>query len=86
MTNGEVGIILSADPGYALKPKAIMVLGPDKEPQPERIINLANAPQDAQGEFYQPAGVFRSGCFGIHVNDYISKGLRIKGFEYNMVS
>ena len=86
MTNGEVGIILSADPGYALKPKAIMVLGPDKEPQPERIINLANAPQDAQGEFYQPAGVFRSGCFGIHVNDYISKGLRIKGFEYNMAS
>ncbi|WP_420589395.1 HD-GYP domain-containing protein [Bacterioplanoides sp.] len=84
MTNGEVGIILSADPGYSLKPKAIMVLGPDKEPQPERIINLANAPQDAKGEFYKPAGVFRSGCFGIHVNDYISKGLRIKGFDYGI--
>ena len=84
MSNGEVGIILSADAGYSLKPKAIMVLGPDKEPQPERIINLANAPQDAQGEFYKPAGVFRSGSFGVHVNDYISKGLRIKGFDYGI--
>lgn len=44
MTNGEVGIILSSDPGYSLKPKVIMVLGADKQPQPERIINLANAP------------------------------------------
>ena len=84
MTNGEVGIILSSDPGFSLKPKAIMVLGPDKEPQPERIINLANAPQDDRGEFYKAAGVFRSGTFGVHVNDYISKGLRIKGFEFCM--
>ena len=61
-----------------------MVLGPDKEPQPERIINLANAPQDDRGEFYKAAGVFRSGTFGVHVNDYISKGLRIKGFEFCM--
>lgn len=84
MTNGEVGIILSSDPGYSLKPKVIMVLGADKQPQPERIINLANAPQDDAGEFYKAAGVYRSGSFGVNINDYLEKGLRIKGFDYQM--
>ena len=84
MSNGEVGIILSADPGYQLKPKVIMILGPDKQPQPERIVNLSMAPADDYGVPYQPQGVFRSGCFGVHVNDYINRGLRIKGFEYAM--
>lgn len=82
MSNGEVGIILSADPGYQLKPKVIMILGPDKQPQPERIVNLSMAPEDDQGVPYRPQAVFRSGCFGVHVNDYINRGLRIKGFEY----
>lgn len=84
MSNGEVGIILSSDPGFQLKPKAIMILGPDKEPQPERIINLAHNPVDDRGETYRPAGVFRSGCFGVNVADYIQRGLRIKGFEYSL--
>ncbi len=82
MSNGEVGIILSADPGYQLKPKVIMILGPDKQPQPERIVNLSMEPEDDQGVPYRPQAVFRSGCFGVHVNDYINRGLRIKGFEY----
>jgi HD-GYP domain-containing protein (c-di-GMP phosphodiesterase class II) len=84
MSNGEVGIILSADPGYQLKPKVIMILGPDKQPQPERIVNLSMAPADDFGVPYQPQGVFRSGCFGVNVSDYINRGLRIKGFEYAM--
>ncbi|PIQ41138.1 MAG: phosphohydrolase, partial [Thalassolituus sp. CG17_big_fil_post_rev_8_21_14_2_50_53_8] len=67
-----------------LKPKVIMILGPDKQPQPERIVNLSMAPADDCGVPYQPQGVFRSGCFGVHVNDYINRGLRIKGFEYAM--
>ncbi|MCA6063796.1 HD-GYP domain-containing protein [Thalassolituus marinus] len=84
MSNGEVGIIMSCDPGFQLKPKAIMILGPDKQPQPERIINLAHNPVDDRGETYRPAGVFRSGCFGVNVADYIQRGLRIKGFEYSL--
>lgn len=84
MSNGEVGIILSADPGYQLKPKVIMILGPDKQPQPERIVNLSMEPLDDRGIPYQPQGVFRSGCFGVYVNDYIDRGLRIKGFEYGL--
>lgn len=84
MSNGEVGIILSAERGFQLKPRVIMILGPDKEPQPERILNLAHAPQDDRGHPYEPAGVFRSGCFGINVSDYVQRGLRIKGFEYSL--
>ena len=84
MSNGEVGIILSADPGFQLKPRVIMILGPDKQPQPERIINLAHGPQDDRGHPYEAKGVFRSGCFGVSVSDYVQKGLRIKGFDYSL--
>ncbi|WP_430460437.1 HD-GYP domain-containing protein [Thalassolituus sp. LLYu03] len=86
MSNGEVGIILSADPGFQLKPRVIMILGPDKQPQPERIINLAHGPQDDRGHPYEAKGVFRSGCFGVNVSDYVQKGLRIKGFDYSLAT
>lgn len=84
MSNGEVGIILSADKGFQLKPRVIMILGADKQPQPERIINLAHSPLDDRGHSYEPKGVFRSGCFGINVSDYVQKGLRIKGIDYSL--
>ncbi|WP_199244013.1 HD-GYP domain-containing protein [Bacterioplanes sanyensis] len=84
MTNGEVGIILSSNPGFQLKPKVIMILDAAKEPQPERILNLAYSPVDDFGQPYQPQNVYRSGCFGINVGDYVHRGLRIKGFEYSL--
>ena len=86
MKNGEVGIILSHDKGYQLRPKVIMVLGKDKQPQPESIINLSQYPNDIDGNKYEPKSVFRSGAFGIDVKDYINKGLKIKGMEYSMLS
>jgi len=85
MTNGEVGIILSHDSGYQLRPKVILILDKDKNPQPETIINLASYPVDPQGEAYEPKGVYRSGCFGINVDDYVRRGLQIKGFDYSLL-
>ncbi|GGY51665.1 cyclic di-GMP phosphodiesterase [Bacterioplanes sanyensis] len=84
MSNGEVGIILSSDPGYRLKPKVIMILDAQQQPQPERILNLAYRPLDDFGQPYEPAGVFRSGCFGINVADYVHRGLRIQNFAYSL--
>jgi putative nucleotidyltransferase with HDIG domain len=86
MKNGEVGIILSHDKGYQLRPKVIMVLDKDKQPQPEAIINLSQYPVDIYNNKYEPKSVFRSGAFGIDVRDYINKGLKIKGMEYSMLS
>ena len=85
MSNGEVGIILSHDTGYQLRPKVIMILDKDKNPQPETIINLAAYPVDPQGEGYEPKGVYRSGCFGINVDDYVRRGLQIQGFDYSLL-
>jgi len=86
MKNGEVGIILSHDKGYQLRPKVIMVLDKNKQPQPEAIINLSQYPNDIDGNEYEPKAVFKSGAFGINVRDYINKGLKIKGMEYSMLS
>ena len=86
MKNGEVGIILSHDKGYQLRPKVIMVLDKNKQPQPEAIINLSQYPNDIDGNEYEPKAVFKSGTFGINVRDYINKGLKIKGMEYSMLS
>jgi HD-GYP domain-containing protein (c-di-GMP phosphodiesterase class II) len=81
MSNGEVGIILSADKGYQLKPRVMMVLDRDKNPQPEAIINLAMNPTDGAGQPYKTKGVYRSGHFGVDVGEYTKKGLRIQGFD-----
>lgn len=86
MKNGEVGIILSHDKGYQLKPKVIMVLDKNKQPQPECIINLSQNPEDMLGILYKPKAVYQSGTFGINVSDYINKGLKIKGFAYSILS
>jgi len=86
MSNGEVGIILSHDKGFQLRPKVIMVLDANKDPQPETIINMSQYPEDLNGEKYQAKAVFRSGTFGINVSEYINKGLKIKGFDYSMLS
>lgn len=86
MTNGEVGIILSHDTGYQLRPKVILILDKDKQPQPETIINLSQYPEDPSGQTYEPKGVYRSGCFGINVDDYIRKGLQLKGFDYSLLN
>ncbi len=86
MKNGEVGIILSHDKGYQLRPKVIMVLDKHKNPQPESIINLSQYPEDSDGNKYEAKGVFRSGAFGVDVSDYINRGLKIKGVNYSMLS
>lgn len=86
MTNGEVGIILSHDENYQLRPKVIMILDKNKEPQPETIINLAHDPEDSAGNRYAVKAVYRSGVFGVNVADYIQRGLKIKGLDYSMMS
>lgn len=81
MTNGEVGIILSHDPNYQLKPKVILIKDKDLKSQPETIINLAHVPQDIEGQDYEIEGVYRSGCFGVNVEEFTKKGLQVKGFN-----
>lgn len=81
MGNGEVGIILSADTHFQLKPRVILVLDSNKQPQPERIVNLAHDPLDDRGQVYTPIGVYRSGAFGVNVAEYINRGLRIQGSD-----
>ena len=47
-------------------------------------MSLVHGPQDDRGHLYEAKGVFRSGCFGVSVSDYVQKGLRIKGFDYSL--
>lgn len=86
MSNGEVGIILSHDKGYQLRPKVILVLDKNKQPQPESIINLSHYPKDYENLPYKAKSVFRNGAFGINVKDYIERGLKIKGMENSELS
>jgi HD-GYP domain-containing protein (c-di-GMP phosphodiesterase class II) len=86
MKNGEVGIIISHDKGYPLRPRVIMILDKNKQPQPETIINLSQYPCDLCGNKYEPKFVFRSGAFGINVRDFFGKGVKVKGMDYSMLS
>jgi len=79
MSNGEVGIIIACSPLSKLKPKVLLVLNEDKQPGPERVVDLQESPLDRSGRAYRIKEVFPTGAFGIDIEAYRRKGLVIPG-------
>ncbi|MFP6798133.1 MAG: HD-GYP domain-containing protein [Pseudomonas sp.] len=75
LTNGEVGIIIGCPPGNKLKPRVLRVLDGQKQACKESIIDLGKTASDPSGKPYRIHEVHSSGAFGIHIDDYRSKGL-----------
>ncbi len=77
MTNGEVGIVLSAHPDHKLKPRVIMTRDAAKTPCSERIVHLRHDAADAEGNRYAVRCTHPNGAFGVDLNAYLSRGLRL---------
>jgi hypothetical protein len=73
MTNGEVGIVVSANPDSRLRPKVELVLTADKKIRPPYIINLLENIPDTSGSVYVIKGGVTNGTYGVDVKDYILK-------------
>jgi putative nucleotidyltransferase with HDIG domain len=73
MTNGEVGIVVSANPDSRLRPKVELVLTADKKIRPPYIINLLDGITDKSGSVYVIKEGVTNGTYGVDVKDYILK-------------
>ena len=76
MTNGEVGIVLSASK-EKLKPKVILILNKIKDAAVQQVIDLSLMSVDDSGLPYQVKATLRDGTFGIFVSDFQRAGLRL---------
>jgi len=71
LTNGEVGIVVSANPESRLRPKIELVLTADKKIRPPYIINLFDDIIDDKGEVYTIKTGVSNGTYGVDVKNYI---------------
>ena len=75
LTSGEAGIVLNSDEGKRLKPKVLIVRNADKKIlKPEKIVNL----NTKSGAHYQILRELPNGSYGIKIEDFIKKGLKLK--------
>lgn len=70
LTNGEVGIVISANTESRLRPKIELVLTANKKNRPPYIINLLDDVLDESGEVYAVKTGLANGTYGINVKDY----------------
>jgi len=71
MTNGEVGIVVSANPDARLRPKVELVMTADKKQRSPYIIDLSLQVEDKSGQPYTIKGGLGNGTYGVDVQDYI---------------
>ena len=78
MTNGEIAIIVEANP-TRLKPKVLLLLNEHKQPQEERMVDLSKVNADNTGQPYKILKTIRSDEVGIDLNVYYHNGVIAKG-------
>lgn len=69
MSNGEVGIILSAGSRYKLRPKVLLVLDHNKQPAPKTVVDLAKGATDFFGKPYIVRRIHAEGTYGLNIQD-----------------
>tara|TARA_R110001599_G_scaffold72151_1_gene200552 strand:+ start:40 stop:1299 length:1260 start_codon:yes stop_codon:yes gene_type:complete len=77
LTNGEAGIILSCQKNNKLRPKVIIVRNSEKKLCRERVIDLSQDQKDKNGKPLRVKEIYIDGKFGIKLQEYKDKGLRI---------
>ena len=73
MTNGEVGIVVSANANSRLRPKVELVMRADKTLRPPYVINLIDGIPDTSGKPYVIKEGLSNETYGVDVKDYILK-------------
>jgi HD-GYP domain-containing protein (c-di-GMP phosphodiesterase class II) len=75
MTNGEIAVVAEVNHNQQLKPKIIILLDENKQPRPERLIDLSKIDLDASGQIYGIRKVVRADEYNIDLNKYYQNRL-----------
>ena len=75
MNTGEVGIIVKVNNDNGINPRILLVLGSDKKPKNERIVDMSKGDLTLTNRAYSIKKSLQNGAFGIVIEDYLNKGL-----------
>ncbi len=78
MENGEVGIVVSTNNQFKLKPKVLLVLDEYKQQRKEKIVDLSKMDLDAESKPYKIIKAYENTAFGIDLQSYADKGLKVE--------
>jgi HD-GYP domain-containing protein (c-di-GMP phosphodiesterase class II) len=71
MNTGEVGIIVETNNDNGIKPRILLVLGSDKQPKTQRLIDLKKGDVTYTNTVYTIKKSLSTGAYGIQVEDYL---------------
>ena len=77
LKNGSIGIVISRNLKYQHLPKIMLVRDEQKQPCPERVVNLSDVEAGRLGDGYLIAHDHTDGSFEVFLKDYLDKGLAI---------
>ncbi|WP_144394859.1 HD-GYP domain-containing protein [Pleionea sediminis] len=78
MENGEVGIVTATNPRYKLRPKVLLILDENKKHRRrERLIDMSKLDLDASAHTYRIIKAVPNRAFGIDLQEFVDKGLKI---------
>ncbi|MGZ8151960.1 MAG: HD-GYP domain-containing protein [Methylovulum sp.] len=80
MTNGAIAIVVEVNEKLKLRPKIIIILDEDKNPAPEKIIDLSEMVTDKRGVLYTIKSVTRAEDWNIDCRKYYEQGILQKSF------
>jgi hypothetical protein len=76
LRSGEVGIVVDTNLRHRHLPKVLLIRDAEKNPCPERILNLERLSQ-SENQAQLIKTVLPNGSHGIRVEHYIEKGLQL---------
>jgi hypothetical protein len=80
MANGAVGLVIESNAMHRLRPKIMLLLDENKNPIPEKVIDLAAMPEDQHGNVYTIRGIVKASDYNIDSSKYYQDGILQKGF------
>lgn len=80
MTNGAVALVIESNDLIRLRPKVMLLLDEDKNPVPEKIIDLSLLPEDDLGNVYTIRGIVKAHDYNIDSAKYYQDGILQRGF------
>lgn len=79
MASGEVGVVLSADPENRLLPKIALLRDANKQPMPQRIVDLKLERSSASGPQHRIKAVLTDGAHGIDLEEFTHYNINLSG-------
>ena len=80
MTNGAVALVIEGNDQLRLRPKVMLLLDEDKNPVPEKIIDLSLLPEDDLGHVYTIRCIVKAHDYNIDSAKYYQEGILQRGF------